>query len=269
MSDVAFDFSLDSLNLTDDVELNYNPDEYQDQVNPAPPAKGNYVSQVLGFKPKTNKEGEAVLVDGRFPVFQLGMVEILDGLGEGVTRKVGLFQDVTTKPFDRYGTVVSQFSDFARSLGTPGFSSLDDGLSLIREALESSTTFVSQFDWNVYDGDFIKAAQEQLGIPTNRDERTDEQKALLNTIYKVGRVTGQQYFPFDPDKDTFTHVLNRGNITFVNPVTKSPVTVEVESRALEARAIISRYYPKGDYVNGKVKVGAVKVKPAQFKLVIG
>jgi hypothetical protein len=269
MSDSQFDFSLDSLALVDDSELSYDSENYQDQVtSPAPPNKGIYRVVAQGFKPRTDKSGKPVVEDGKFPIFTIGVVNIIDGLGEGVERKVGIFADVKTKPFARFGTPVSGLGDFTRALGTPNWSGIEGGLAAVRDALESSTAFSIGLDWSVYDKDFIAAAIQQLEIPADKSARTDDEKKLLNAIYKVGRVEGQQYFPFNEDRGTFSHVLVRGNVTFINPVTNAPVTVDVDQRAMEARPFLSRFYSANDYASGKAKSGPAKVKAAVQKGVV-
>lgn len=256
-----FDFSLDSLELADDQGLSYDADNYQDQVSPAPPAKGNYAVIALGFKARTTKDGKTITEAGGFPMFQIPVINIVDGLGEGVERKVGIFADVKTKPYDRYGTVVSGLGDLTRALGSPNWSGMEGGLAAVREGFESNTAFKVQLDWEIYDKDFIDAAFEQLGVPTDKDARTDADKKLVGAIYNIGRVKGMQYFPYNEERGVFSHVFQRGNLTFTSPVTNAPVTVEVEHRAYEAKPVLSRYFP----ANENVKLGPIKTKPSKLK----
>lgn len=274
MESQEFTFGLDSLDFSgldeETQSLGLDNDSYQDQVDPAPPVAGNYRIKAISLKPKQNKDGENILAGGKFPIFSLGLVEIVDGLGEeGKTRKLGLFQDVSTQPKPRFGAVVSDLGDLTRSYGTGNWSGLEAGVEALREAFDAQRLFTAQLDWSVYDKDFIDAAREQLEIPQTADERSDDDKKLLNAIYKVGRVTGMRFFPYIEKANRFSHVLSRRDMTFTNPVTNSPVTVEVDPRNLEARPTIVRYYSNMQFEQGSVRIGPIKTKPATLKGVIG
>lgn len=265
MSD-EYKFGLSDLEVGDDLNVEMDNERYQDQANPAPPAAGKYLANMVTLVSKTTREGKQVSEDG-FPIFTLQTIEIIDGLGEGVTRKVAIFHDIKTKPFDRYGEVVSGLGDLTRSLGTENWRGLDpsdpnSGISRLKEAFETKVPFAAQYDWGVYDGDFIKAALEQLSIPSDKDDRSDDDKKIVNAIYKAGRVTGMRFFPFNEKTGRFSHVLVRDNVTMKNPVTNANVVIEGDRRALEARLQITKFIPAGDVTGGRVVFGPSKVRPA-------
>jgi hypothetical protein len=262
-------FGLADLELNDvDAGFEVNPETYKDQANPAPPAYGNYGFKILNIGARTTKEGVAILQNDRYPILSLNQVEITEGLGDGVTRKVGLFQDVPTKPFERIGVAVSALADLIRSIdATRAWRGLDEGRDILREAFDQGIQAHAQFDWSAYDKAFVEAAFEQLQLPKSKDERTDEQNAAVSAIYKTARITGMKFFPFNENSGKFHPEITLGNITFRPGKNAAPVTVEVESRTLEARPTITRYYPSTDAQGGRVKLGPINVKPAVRKLV--
>jgi hypothetical protein len=259
MAETEYKFGIGDLAVGDDLDISLNNDDYQDQANPAPPAKGNYELRTLALGVRKTKEGALVLQGGKFPILVLEQVEIVDGYqdqnGNTVVRKVSLFQDVETRVFDRYGASASQLNDLMRAYGAPNYSGLDEAKNILKEMFETQATFRAQLDWGAYDKLFIEAAREQLEIPEARENRDDNEKKILNAIYKQGRITGMQNFPFANGR--FTHVLRLGDTAFKNPVTNQTVTIEVENRTIEARPIIGRYYAKTE----TVALGPSAIKP--------
>jgi len=271
---MAETFGLDTLELNDDLVgldgFGVDSENYNDQANPAPPVAGNYTARMTGegVVPRTDKDGNPILQNDKFPILSLPKIEIVDGLDAGGTRNVALFQDVPTKPFDRYGVPASALGDLIRAFDSSlSWRGLGEAKMLLKEFFDSNTPFTAQYDWSVYDKDFVTAALEQLEIPANREERTDEQKAAINAIYKAGRITGMRFFPFNENSGRFSHVMTLGDITFRPGKNAAPRTIEVPQRALEARLTIVRYYPSADVAAGRVKVGPINSKPAQRKLV--
>jgi hypothetical protein len=256
-------FGLSDLVVGDDLDVSLDNDTYQDQANPAPPAQGNYRLRALSLDFRKDKNGNTILKQG-FPVFVIGMAEIVEGLGDGVTRKVMLYQDVETRPFPRNGVPVSALGDLTRSYGTPNWNGLNEGIAVLKEAFESNAAFTAQLDWSIYDKDLVTLAYEQLGIQAGiaSADRDEDEKKLINAIYKAARVTGQRFFPYNPSTGRFSHVFVRDNVTIKHPVTGSSIVIEGEHRTFEARNTITRYYPAADYAAGRVKLGPANVKPA-------
>lgn len=266
-------FGLADLDVQDDLDISMDNETYQDQANPAPPVAGNYGLKAVKLGPKTKKTDggspEPIFEnnDKRFPILQLTTAEIVEGLGEGVTRKVTLFQDIRTKPFDRYGKAVSNLGDITRSFGTDSWVGIPNGILALEQAAQLGNVFAGQLDWSVYDTQLVTEGLKQLSIPANKDERTEDQKKILNSLYNAARVTGMRFFPYNTNTEKFSHVLVRQNVTFKGP--NGNLTVEVPHRALEARATITRYFPKVDVEGGRVKFGPINTKPQQLKNVIG
>jgi hypothetical protein len=285
-------FGLSDLDINDDLDISLDNDTYQDQANPAPVAHGDYLLRLLsddGAKQRDSitpavirngdKKGTQVKrkVNGvEYPVFQLNTVEIVDGLGDGVTRKVSLFQEITTSSYERDGQNVSQIGDLARALGLGNFRGLGELVPMLQEAMQSGATFGATLDWESgFDKEFVTAALEQLELPINAkgyfdySVATDDQKKLNYAIQRYSKVTGMRNFPYNESTQRFSHVAQRENVTFTNPVTKAKVTIEVPKRTLgEARAIIKvdfrdlKFIPRERVDSGRVTFGPRTVKPA-------
>jgi hypothetical protein len=267
MSDTKF--GLSDFAVNDDLDVAMDNETYQDQANPAPPVAGNYRFKILTLDKRTKKDGSVVTEGDGFPIFVIGMAEIVEGYkdaqGNETTRKVGLFQDVKTKPYLRQGVPASGIADLTRALGTESYSRLSEGIERLKEAFETDATFVANLDWSAYDGVFIKAALAQLEIPENKDDRSDDEKKIVSAIYNAGRIQGMRFFPVDPNSGKFIGSLTRENVTFRNPVTNANVEVEAEHRVLEARPYLARYYSKKSEEGRPTKLGPSNVKPALAK----
>jgi hypothetical protein len=285
-------FGLSDLDINDDLDVSLDNDTYQDQANPAPVPFGDYLLKLLaddGQKQRDSitpaiirsgeKKGTPVTrkVNGvEYPVFQLNTLEIIDGLGEGKTRKVSLFQEINTSSYERDGHNVSQIGDLARALGLGNFRGLGELLPMLIEAQQSGATFGATLDWQSgYDKEFVTAAMEQLELPVNDKgyfdykSATDEQKKLNYTIQRYARVEGMRNFPFNVATQKFSHVMQRGNVTITDPNTKNKLTIEVPQRTLsEARSIIKvdfrdlKFIPRERVESGRVAFGPRTVKPA-------
>jgi hypothetical protein len=267
-------FGLNDLQISDDLGIALDNDTYQDQANPAPPVAGNYRIKALSLDyskyRKGDQQGQPILQDGKFPIFVIGMAEIVEGLvdsnGNPTTRKVGLFQDVSTKPFSRSGVPASGLADLTRSYGTENWSGLQAGIDVLRDAFEQQLAFTAQLDWSIYDSAFVTAAFEQLGLDKNvkNADRSEDERKLVNAIYREARVTGMRNFPYNPMTGKFSHVMVRENVTFKHPVTGANITIEGDHRTFEARPTITRYFPNTAYEAGQVRLGPLNVKaPAQ------
>jgi hypothetical protein len=280
-------FGLSDMEISDDLNVSLNNDEYQDQANPAPPAYGDYLLRLLssdGSKTKDSitpaiyrageKKGQQRFktVNGvAFPVLNIGVVEIVEGLGDGVTRKVGLFQDIETNPYEREGKEVSQLGDFARSLGLPNYSGIGEAVKLLAEAQQSGAMFGATLDWESgYDKAFVDAAFEQLDLPRKYADQSPEQAKLANTINRWAKVTGMRNFPYNAATGRFSHIAQRGNVVITDPNTKNKVTIEVPSRTLgEARAVLKvdfrdiKFISRERVDSGRVVFGPKTVTPAK------
>jgi hypothetical protein len=269
-------FGLNDISVSDDLDISLDNETYQDQANPAPVAKGIYGFRALELDAARYRGGEnkgQPIYQQGYPLLELRMVEVVEGLGEGKTRKVGLFQSVATKPFPREGKSVSQAGDFARAYGLPNFNGAGEMIRLLQEAVEGRQIFYSHLDWESgFDGELVKAANEQLGLlgadgkVLRREEMDDEQKKLNNIVqYRLARVQGMKNFPWDATRGRYSPVLHRENVTFKHPISGQEITIECAPRTLEARNIIPVYFgdmkfvPKADVEAGSVNIGPFRV----------
>ena len=275
-------FGLTDLEVADDLDVALDNDSYQDQANPAPPAAGDYLLRLSAdsIRPSLYRGGEnkgqPVLrnVDGKkYPVLTLGVTEIIDGLGEGVTRKVATFTDINTFTYERDGENVSQLGDLARALGLPNYNGINEALLLLEEAQQQGATLGANLDWESgYDKEFVEAAIEQLGLPTtekgyiDRASLTEEQKKIASAInYRYSKVQGMKHFPFNESTGRFSPTMTRGNVTM--KVGQQTIVVEVAPRTLEARAIIPVYFQDIKFISrervdsGRVTFGPRAVRP--------
>lgn len=266
-------FGLSDLVVSDDLDVSLDNDTYQDQANPAPPAAGKYLLRAVSLVPLRYRGGEnkgnVVMQGGKYPKLVLEQVEIVDGLGDGITRKVGVFTEIGTQPFNRNGKLVSQLGDLARAYGLNNFSNMSEAKALLEEALANNATFAAELDWESgYDKAFVEAAREQLELPASKDAMTDDQKKLANIInYRLARVQGMKHFPFDEKRGKFSSVLTRGNVEIKHPTTGATITIEVPERTLEARAIIPVYFNDIKFISHEqVASGRVKFGPATIKV---
>lgn len=268
-------FGLNDIVVSDDLDISLDNETYQDQANPAPPAAGIYLFRTLELDAARYRSGEnkgQPIYRQGYPVLELRMVEIIEGLGEGKTRKVGLFQEISTKPAPRNGTTASQLGDFARAYGLPDFTAAEM-ISRLQEAVEGRQTFAAKLDWrSKFDAELVKAANEQLGLlgadgkVLRRDDMTEEQKKLNNVVqFQLARVEGMTKFPWDATRGRYSPVVHRGDVTFKHPISGTEVTIEVAPRSLEAEARIPVYFgemkfiPKADVETNKVTIGPAKI----------
>lgn len=280
-------FGLSDMEVNDDLNIALDNDAYQDQASPAPVLYGDYLLKLLsadGAKQRDSitpsvyrageKKGQQRFKNVKgvaYPVLALGVVEIVEGLGEGVTRKVGLFQDIDTNPYERDGKEVSQLGDLARALGLPNYSGIREALNLLNEAQQSGATFGATLDWESgFDKAFVDAAFEQLGLPRSYADQTPEQAKLANTIQRWAKVTGMRNFPYNEATGKFSHIAQRGNVTITDPNTKQKVTIEVAPRALgEASARLKvdfrdiKFISRERVDSGRVVFGPKAVTPVK------
>ncbi len=224
---------LADVEINDDLDVQIDPETYQDQTSPAPPAAGNYRFRVKKITVRKDKEGNVVLRDGQWPVYTLEQVEIVEPAE--LTRTVSLFQDMSTKPFDRSGVKVSQVGDFLRAVdqtrAVRGLTAMDEAVS---EAAETGAIFSGYLDWNAYDSEFAKGALEAAGLKDTKFADMDEaEKKLANEIYKKAKVKGMKKFPKLPNGNP--------NHVWVGP----------SGNSIEGRAEITRFYPSLEEVRLK------------------
>lgn len=265
---------LSDLDFSDDLDVALDNETYQDQAAPAPPAAGDYLFRLTGKSvyPATyrggEKKGQPIKDKNGYPILTLGVVEIVEGLGDGATRKVGLFQDIKTAGYERDGKNVSQLGDLSRALGLSDYSGLRAGLDALAEADANGGTFGASLDWESgFDKEFVDAAVKQLGLEgVDKSDMTDAQKKLSNAIqYRYSRVQGMKFADFNATSGRFLATFTRGNV--VMKVGNDTITVEVPSRQLEARAVIPVFFNDIKFISrervdsGRVTFGPKAIKP--------
>ncbi len=189
---------LAELFVSDDLDIPYDPSTYQDQTDPPPPLPGNYRMQVIG-KLKPAKEfgsDKPKLIDGQYPVLQFDRVKILEPLE--AEKEFAVFQEVATKPFDRYGTASSGLTDFLRALDqTVAAPSRNERIQAVEEMIDNGQSFVGQIAWEVYDSAYVREQFEAAGIAKGEEKRAIADGKIsaekAKAIYKSGRYGNKDF----------------------------------------------------------------------------
>ena len=222
---MAETLTLADLNLSDDLDIDINPDTYQDQTSPAPPAAGKYAFRVKKHSVRTNKDGSIKLTDGTYPIINLQSVEIVEGLDS--PRSIGLLQDIRTKPFMRNGFPVSMAGDLLRAFDQTRRAKGTEVLEALNEFFGSGAVARGLFDWTAYDSEAARAAIDGLGGKVVLDAMTKQE---VNDFYSRFKVKGMKNFPI---------TLNgRHNHFYTFP----------SGNVVEARVEIVRFYPSEEIV---------------------
>ncbi len=222
MSNLDFDF-------VDDMNVGVDPDTYPDQANPAPVPAGNYLIRVTKFDVSRKPDGNVVIynnAEGKpaYPMYSIDQAQIEEPT-DFAGRKIGLFQQVSTKPYNRQGELVSQMGDLLRALdqtvsarGTKA--TIDEVLNLI-----ANTPIPVRLDWEANDFGFIKSEFEKLFNGKRYSELSPADKNVAAGVYKRAKIVGMKNFPTLPN--------GKHNHVWVGP----------SGDTFEARAKITRYYP--------------------------
>lgn len=221
--------SIADLPVNDDLNVPYDPTEYADQANPAPPAPGVYRFTVVKAERKTTKEGKPVLTDDKYPVIVLAQVKIVEPVEN--ERGVGVFQDIRTKPGIRKGrqgqdVAVNDFYDLLRGFdATAGIDSLEHAAQLFNQYVDGGANFIGSLGWTAYDVDYVEEQFTKLNA-TTYEARKGIAKDVANAIYNKAR------------KNTKDFVVNgRRQASILGP----------SGGMLEARPKIQRFYPSHVY----------------------
>lgn len=218
--------------LQDEVAI--NPETYQDQMSPAPPAANNYRFRVKKLAVRKDKDGNVIMKDGKYPTFVIEQLEIVEAANqELVGRVLYPYADISTKPFQRTpnappstkaGDLLRAFDD---QRAVQGLTELTDAL---REFVDQGATFQGRLDWIANDSAGAKEALEAAGITGTFAEMTSEEQTQANQIYKAHKLRGMKKFP------------SNGNGGFV-PVWTSP-----SGNTVEAKPDLTRFYKSSETV---------------------
>ncbi len=228
---------LAELFVTDDLEIPYDPQAYQDQTDPPPPLPGNYRFQVLGnLVPKKEFGSDKPKIeDGKYPVLQINRVKILEP--EEAVREFAVFSEVATKPnaFRGGGNPTSVLTDLLRSLDqTIPAPTLADRIQAVEEQIALGTPFTAKIDWDVYDTAYADEQFEAQGFTRQNAKAAVTagtlSEATFKAIHKAARRT---------QKDCEIVVKGDGTLS-LNP--RVPSKAE-NGGLLTMKVKISRYYP--------------------------
>ena len=180
----AFEFP-----VTDDLNIPMTPEEYPEQALPLPPLPGIYQFVVAKSGWRTDKDGNLVLRDDKFPFYTLKSLKIvapaeLEGKG------VGLLQDVSTKRGVRKiggrELPFSEFNDLLRAFDARvDYSDFTQNRELLDRYIGENTTFFGELTWEATDRDYVDQKFAEAG---GKDALTKEaQNAIWNTARKNAR----------------------------------------------------------------------------------
>lgn len=224
-----------ALDILDAAGFNFeNPDAYPESGGAKLPATGNYAAKVEKYDFARNKAKEPIFDAGplgpkTFPIITIQSIRIVEGLGEGVTPKVGLLQQVRTKTFPRDGGTGSEAQDWLRAFDATRSSNRtpNEQVALLDQFIKEGLIFRARFDWFAEDWEGRQAEFDRLGHdPKNGKNRlTPEQ---VKNIYNKFRVTSMSKFPkrYGPDGTT---------VIGYDQIWKSPTGKPIEARLKAVR----------------------------------
>lgn len=156
---------------------------------PRPPLPGTYAFTTSKWGFRKNADGELVLWkdsqgNPRYPVIGLTTLEIVDPFEFG--RKVVVFQDVSTKPFEREGSMVSNAADLLRSFDAGvQAGNTSEVLAMLTDRLnDGQAVFKARLDYEAYDGEFAKAEIARAGGKAALSPKE------LNAVYDRAKIRG-------------------------------------------------------------------------------
>jgi len=188
-------FSIADLAPIDDLNVPVNPDEYVDQASPAPVKPGNYRLVVTKHSIRTDKSGNLVLQDNKFPTIIIEQVKIVEPVED--ERLVSVFADIRTKPFTRKGqggreVPASDLYDLLRAYdATVVIENFDHAKQLLQQYFEQGASFIGQLGLQGYDKTYVEQQFAALGVP-----RDSVAKDVVNGIYSKARL-GTKNFVID------------------------------------------------------------------------
>ncbi len=192
------------MSFADDLDVQLDPNEYQDPSLPLPIA-GNFGVRIKKSDlKKVYGKDEIVYVDGKYPVLRFSEVEIATP-DTHAGRAVYLpFVEFGTKPYMETdfnaGGVKLPANNLAKILrshdATLGFRSLEEGLKTFEQLVNSGAVFHVQLDYIAEDRKWIG---EQVKLITAMKERgsitEDDANAQMKDVrYKKGRKEGVRNF---------------------------------------------------------------------------
>jgi hypothetical protein len=180
--------NLSDYNFEDIIDdLQVDSESYPDSkagTGVALPLPGTYLVKAHGVDYKKKRDGGLVMWKEKYPIASIQVVEIVEP--SEVARKVGVFHDVPTMPFERDGRMASQIADVLRSMDADAaVTGSGQVISQTMDRLKAGFEFRVRLDYRAYDSDFMKA--ELLKI---QGLEKKEYYAKKNELEKRGSITG-------------------------------------------------------------------------------
>jgi hypothetical protein len=200
--------------LTDDMDVAFDPSEYQVREAPLPVLAGIYGVRITkaGLKKVYGKEETQLVKDEngvpKFPILVINEIEIAepsDVEGVPVGRKVfpqGFGQEYGTKPFKRkdFGGrehLVNNLADIiAATPSADSFRGTDEGLQLLQQYTAEGRIFYVELDWLARDGKYIGEQVKLIDAAKEAGRINEEEakKALSEIRYRTGQQEGMRKF---------------------------------------------------------------------------
>jgi hypothetical protein len=202
-------------------DLNLDPAAYPARDNtPRPPLPGNYIFKTAKWQYRSDKQGNMVLwKDGdgnpKYPVISLTTVEITDPFEFG--RKVVLFQDIATAPFQREGKVASKAADLLQSFDANAVAgNTGEVLRQLTDLLNGGMEFASRLDYSGYDK--VYAAQMVSELPADATARQKNEAYAKAKIQGYKKILSANAAAGRPELPAHKWVGPSGNVIDVQPV---------------------------------------------------
>lgn len=175
--------ALADLELHDDLAVAPDPTDYADQQAPMPPLPGIYRFRVEKAAPRTNKEGQLVLADDRFPTITIQSAKIVEPTE--YEKGVGLLQDFRTKPGIRKtpngDKPFSEWNDLLRAFDAREPLGWPTTKERFEQHVANGDTFLARLEWEGEDRDYREAEFEKSGGKDNLS------KEARNAVYAKAR----------------------------------------------------------------------------------
>lgn len=206
----------DPNSIADDLEIDA---QYPEQkVGNSVPLPGNYRARATKVDYKRNRTtGDVVLWKQKYPVISLPVLEVTEPAE--YARKVGVFHEVPTMPFERDGKNASPAADVLLAID-PDFVG-GNVLGSVMDRLNAGMEFNVRLDYSAYDTQYVKGEMAQYSRETLGD--TAYFKAR-DEVVKKGSIKGYKRIQQSNTKAGKTElgfkrwVGPTGNIVDVKPI---------------------------------------------------
>ena len=219
---------MENFDIQDDISI--GEDFTEPQLGPTPPKPGIYQFKAEKFQFRRDKDGNMVRWNDSkgnptYPVLGLTTVSITEPAE--MARKVVLFQDVSSKPFDRDGAFVSNAADLLRSIDADvATNNTGETLAELVSRLNGVHSFRGRLDVEAYDKQHVENEFVRLG---GRDSLTKDE---VNKVYNSAKIRGGARIL----KDNATKGEKGGKLPYYKWIGPS-------GEICEARPVITQFIP--------------------------